>query len=141
MNRGKRFIRYFLFTILALVFLFWGANYGFVLKKQAQNIYYYYFFSALFPIIYGIILALPKLFKEKYKNGCWSIDWIKFLAIGTPTILIDLSLVLVALTPIGHTNYFSTLNPFIEILILDRMVISLSGIIFGYILITSFKRR
>lgn len=68
-------------------------------------------------------------------------DWIKLLAIGAPTLLLNLNLILIAFTPIGKIKYFTTYNPFTEVMITDESVISLCGAILGYILISSFSKR
>ncbi|MEA4902525.1 hypothetical protein [Desulfitobacterium sp.] len=145
MSKGKRFSLYLLFTILVLIFLYLGFRYEINLRIQTGKTYsspaQYYFYSALFPILVGIILALPGLIREFRKIGKWSMDWIKLLAIGVPTLLLNLNLILIAFTPIGKIEYFTTFNPFIEVMITDESVISLCGAIFGYILISSFSKR
>ncbi|MDA8222604.1 hypothetical protein [Desulfosporosinus sp.] len=79
----------------------------------------YYIYSALFPILVGIVLALPRLIQEFRKMGKWSIDWIKLLAVGTPTLLLNLSLILIAYTPIVKIKYFAMYNPFTEVMVID----------------------
>lgn len=144
MSKGKRFSLYLLFTISALIFLYLGFRYEVNLRIQTRKTYNptaYDIFSALFPILFGIVLALPRLIREFQKVGKWSMDWIKLLAIGTPTLLLNLSLILIAYTPIVKTKYFATYNPFTEVIVTDKSVISLCGAIFGYILISSFTKK
>lgn len=143
MDKFKRFLLYFLLTIIILVFLYLGIRYEVTLRIQTGKNYNpakYYLFSALFPILFGIILALPNLIREYKKLGKWSIDWIKLLAIGVPNLLLNLSLILIAYTPIRKSGYFSTYNPFTEVMVVDKTVISLCGIVFGFILISSFNK-
>lgn len=144
MGKGKRFSLYLLLTLLALAFLYLGAKYGVYLKllrSRTYDPYPYYIFSAMFPILFGMVLALPNLWREFRKPGKWTMDWVKLLAIGIPTLLVNLNLVLIALTPVGKIKYFTTYNPFIEVMITDKTVIALSGTIFGYVLISSFNKK
>lgn len=145
MSKGKRFTLYLLFTISVLIFLYVGFRYEVNLRIQTGKTFSspvpYYLHSALFPILVGIVLALPRLIQESRKTGNWSIDWIKLLAIGAPTLLLNLNLILITSTPIGKIKYFTTYNPFTELMIIDKSVISLCGAIFGYILISSFNKK
>ncbi|AHF08400.1 hypothetical protein [Desulfitobacterium metallireducens] len=143
MSKWKQFFSYFIFIVLILILLYLGIRYEVTLRFQASKIYnpmYYYIFTSLFSILFGIALALPRLFYGLKKTGNWSLDWIKLLAIGTPTLLLNLSLILIAYTPVGKIKYFMTYNPFIEMMMTDESMISLCGTIFGYILISSFNK-
>lgn len=145
MGNGKRFALYLLFTIAALVLLFWGAKYQVELKifgTKNFNHLPYYFFSALFPILFGLALAIPNLFQEFHKIGKWEIDWVKLLAIGVPALLLNLSLVLMVTTPMEFIDYLAPLYPlFFEVMIMDNIIITFSGTIFGYMLISSLSKE
>lgn len=141
MSKGKRFSLYLLFTISVLVFLYLGFRYEVNLRIQTAKTYTspapYYLYSSLFSILVGIILALPGLIRELQKVGKWSMDWIKLLAIGAPTLIVNLNLVIIAFTPIGKIKYFTTFSPFTEVMVIGKSLISLCGVIFGYILFSS----
>jgi len=144
MRKSRRFAQYLLFTIIFLVVLLWGAKYGVglrILGAKTYNQIPYLAFSSLFSIVFGIVLAIPHRIKEFSKIGKWTVDWMKLLAIGLPTILLNLSLILIILTPIGKLKYFTYYNSFIEVMITDNRVITLSGIFFGYILVSSLNKR
>lgn len=144
MSKGKRFSLYLIFAISVLIFMYLGFRYGVDLRIQTGKTYSspvpYYLYSALFPILVGIVLALPRLIREFRKTGKWLMDWVKLLAIGAPTLLLNLNLILIAFTPIRKIKYFATYNPFTEAMVIDKSVISLCGAIFGYILISSFYK-
>ncbi|HHY28634.1 MAG TPA: hypothetical protein GX523_18200 [Desulfitobacterium dehalogenans] len=143
-RKSRRFAQYLLLTIILLVVLLWGAKYGAglrILGAKTYNQIPYLVFASLFSIVFGIVLAIPHRIKEFSKIGKWTVDWMKLLAIGLPTILLNLSLILIILTPIGKLKYFTYYNPFIEVMITDSRVITLSGVFFGYIIISSLNKR
>lgn len=136
----KRFLTHFLFTILFLIILYLGFWYKFTLKflvAKSLNPFYYLLFSALFPIVIGIILGFPRFFNTVKKPGKWSIDFIKLSAIGIPTLLINLSLILITYTPV---KFFYIPTIFNLIMGSDSSIVSLCGTIFGYLLISSFDK-
>jgi len=141
MGKGKRFCLHFLFAIFILVFLFFGAKYGLELQLTKKLSNSYRVFSVLFPIMFGIVLALPNLFTEFRSKGKWIMDWVKVLAIGVPTFLMSLFCVLLLFTPFGKIEYFSTFsNPLVYVMFYENMMTILSGTIFGYVFISSFKK-
>lgn len=141
MSKRNRFWLHFLYVIFILVFLFFGANYGLELKVAEKLSKSYRFFYTLFPILFGIVLALPNLFIEYRSIGKWTIDWVAFLAIGVPTLLISLFCVMILYTPLNKIEFFTSLsNPLVYVMFYDNLMTVLSGTIFGYVFITSFKR-
>lgn len=129
----KRFIMYFLYTLLLGFVLIIGTHYGLRLKEftsETYNLYPYIFFTIVYPVILGILLALPQFAKNCKKEGVWHFDWIKLVSIGLPTLYLSL-LPLLFFSPIG--KYFSTVFNFISHSSIPQTV---SGIVLGYLILS-----
>jgi len=133
--KGKRFALCLFLIIVALLFLYWGANSIWLLQRWKEtynsiHIDQYFIFSNVFTILLGIILGIPFFLKKYHQQGKWEIKWIKLLAIGVPTLLLGLILPRDVLIPHYHGEYiqlFRNNNPF--------------GAIFGFVLITSLTKE
>lgn len=150
MVKGKRFAQYLFFLIVVLLFIYWGTKYGIKLKldlRETYNIadtFQYYLFLAVFPILLGIILGIPDFLRKLQLQKEWVIDWLRLLVIGIPTLLLDLSRLLymiVANYAEDSVGFFISINPFYEVMVMDNGVITLSGIVFGYVMISSFTKE
>jgi len=60
---------------------------------------------------------VPNFFCKFHKNGLWKYDWIKFIAVGLPTLYITLSVLTTSMLP--HT---------------------VSEVVFGLIILSSFYK-
>jgi len=93
----------------------------------------YIIFASIFSIFMGMLLRLPKLILEIKDKRKWSIDWVKVLVIGIPSIYI-------AMIPLLAIVYGKNLLFFNEIMLLgDFTFTSIAGVIFGYVLLDSLK--
>ncbi|MDO7788807.1 hypothetical protein [Desulforamulus aquiferis] len=141
MNKSLiRFLGYLTYVILLGYIVFKGTEYQHYLKQQKLMTYHAYpefLFMSFFPITIGILLASPHLIAVLKKSGLWSFDWIKFTAIGLPTLYL-------AILP---ATYFSNLGQYLPSALGNIMIMysifpqELSGIIFGYLLISVFDKR
>ena len=88
-------------------------------------------------MVIGILLAILNLYRNFKKQGVWRLDWIKFIAIGIPTFYL-------AVFP---ATYFYPIRKYIPDTIGNIMLThsmfpqSLSGVIFGYLLIIVIAKR
>ena len=81
----------------------------------------------------GMLLRLPKLIIEIKDKKRWSIDWVKVLVIGIPSIYIAMIRLLLLFMEI--ICYFS-----IEVMLLGDFTFTyIAGVIFGYVLLDSLK--
>jgi hypothetical protein len=125
---------------IGIVFYF-GIKYQAHLKNEARmtaKMVPVLVFETIFPIIIGILLRVPKLIMEIREKRLWTYDWVKIVAVGLPTLYITFLPLLSFTTPFGMDLLFSY-----EILFLGDPVktITTSGIIFGYVLLDSLKRK
>ncbi|MGD7054371.1 hypothetical protein [Sutcliffiella horikoshii] len=132
----KKFFRYFIWTIVIGFIYYAGLRYELHLLNEAQMNYNFWpqvIFAALFPILIGILLRLPKLIKEIQQKKSWSVNWMKLLAVGLPTLY-------VALVPLLSLTSLFRYIPFVmDIIHLD--LATLAGVVFGYVLLDSLKEE
>ncbi|WP_404447622.1 hypothetical protein LG307_02395 [Sutcliffiella horikoshii] len=130
----KEFSRYFFWTVVIGLIFYVGSIYELHLVNEAQMNYSFWpqvIFAALFPILIGVLLRLPKLIKEIQQEKAWSVNWMKLLAVGLPTFY-------VALVPVlSLTNLFVYIPFAMDIIHLD--LATLAGVVFGYVLMDSLK--
>ena len=80
------------------------------------------------------MLRLPKFIDELKQNKQWKFDWMKFIAIGLPSLCISLTHLQFYL-PEGITAFTSQITLFS-----DSTIQLIAGIAFGYVLIDSLKK-
>jgi hypothetical protein len=134
----KRFISYFLWSLLIILILFIGEEGQSRLKAYAQMHYsmtFYIIFIWLFPIVVGMIIRLPVLITDIINKKKWAIDWIKLIAIGLPFLYI-------ALIPLVYLN-IPILYPDLLMRMFnnDIMVTKIPGVILGYIILDSLMEK
>ncbi|MFC2947002.1 hypothetical protein [Virgibacillus sediminis] len=92
-------------------------------------------FGTLFPIVIGLLLRLPKLIIEMKRNKQWIFDWIKFMAIGIPS----LSIIFMSIFPFTPLSEGFFTIP--EIILIGSPTIQIiAGVVFGYTLLDSLKK-
>ncbi|CAG9622307.1 hypothetical protein [Sutcliffiella rhizosphaerae] len=132
----RKFITYFFWTLFIGSVFYFGLMYQDHLINEARmnfNMLPAVIYATLFPILLGILLRLPKLLKEIKEQKEWSVNWIKLLTIGLPTLYI-------AIVPPLSFSTSSFYLPFtMQIVHLD--VTTVVGLIFGYVLLDSLKKE
>lgn len=135
----KRLIGYFLYIIFVISLLVIGMGWERHLKLLTGRTYSPYphlVFLAIFPIVIGIILAIPKIIRKAKEQGNWHFDWVMFIAIGTPTLYVAISPALyfspigIYLPRIGTVTFTYSATPQI-----------ICGVIFGYLILSVFDKR
>ncbi|SEQ87775.1 hypothetical protein SAMN05216232_3535 [Virgibacillus subterraneus] len=138
MKSVKRFAVYFSLTIGFLTLVFWGYKIPLNIKEKLMfnaPLELLTIYSIVLPILIGMILRLPTLIKEIKEKKKWAIDWVKLCAIGIPTLYISQASFLYFYLP-SVTLPFSVMlvrNP-------DMPLTTISGMIFGYIVLDSLKK-
>ncbi|WP_404460567.1 hypothetical protein [Sutcliffiella horikoshii] len=126
--------KYFFWTMVIGFIYYAGSRYELHLLNEAQMNYNFWpqvIFAALFPILIGILLRLPRLIKEIQQEKTWSVNWLKLLAVGLPTLYVSLVPVL------SLTGLFKYMPFAMDIIHLD--LATLAGVVFGYVLLDSLK--
>lgn len=86
-NKWKRFVSYLCYLTLLLIIIFLGLRYQAHLYSLSQSNYDYFphaLFKATFPLIIGLLLAVPHFLKCFAIIGKWKVDWIKLTVFGLP---------------------------------------------------------
>ncbi|MFD1039315.1 hypothetical protein ACFQ3N_13060 [Virgibacillus byunsanensis] len=130
----KRFLYYFLWSIVIMIILNTGAKYQIIINNQVATTYNpipLYIYTSLYPIVIGLLIKLPILV-ENYKKTKWSIDWGKLIGIGLPSFYIAL-LPLIGLMPVTKVFLFDV------VVMIGPSVPNIAGIIFGFFLLDSLR--
>lgn len=140
MNRHgtNRFVAHFLHMVLAIYILILGVYWDTQLQMLVGQTYYpypYIFYIVCFPFLLGVVLAMPKFIILLKSRGNWRFDWIKFTAMGIPTLFVAISPIL----------YFSPIGEYIPQirLVITRSLIPqiVCAIIFSYQLLSSLYKQ
>ena len=132
----KRFVLFFMYSILIIFIITQMESYGLVLRHRASaelNMIPLLIYNAIAPIFVGLLIAIPSFIHEARKKGKWKFDWIKFIAIGIPSLYLALYLPLVYSIPVIYPVRFSVMN--------FNMLIAMGGIVFGYLTLTSLFKE
>ncbi len=111
-------------------------KYELVLVERVKGTYNSFpsnLYSSLYPILIGLLFALPKFVRILKVDGRLSYDWIRILAVGIPT-LFGATVFLIYFSPLGA--YF----PFISILSIGTKFSTICGIVFGYLILSCFQK-
>lgn len=132
----KRFLFIFLSTVIVGGVFYMGMDYQMRLRERSAIVFDikpFIIFASIFSIFMGMLLRLPKLIIEIKDKKRWSIDWVKVLVIGIPSIYI-------AMIPLMAIVYGKNLLFFNEVMLLGDFTFTyIAGVIFGYVLLDSLK--
>jgi len=138
MKNLKRFVAYFLYVVLVGCSIVWANAYEIALKNDLSRGFELFIIWASLPTFIGLILALPRFIVTIQKPGIWTFDWVKFIAVGLPSFLAA-----------GATSIFwvisfwviSFLHQYMPFLFNNSILTTTGGIVFGYVLLTAFKKK
>lgn len=144
-NKRKSFLGYTGFAILFLLIIFLGLKLQSNLysnSRETYEVFPYYLFSAIFPIVIGIFLALPHFFKTFPKTGKWTVNWAKLIVVGFPFMYLSIF-------PILYYSEILTLYlPFSSYILggyfgrgATTSFETITGIVTGYIVCTSIIKK
>jgi hypothetical protein len=118
------------------IFLMAGFQVESVLMKRAVDTLSmspYFYFSIIFPVIFGLLLAAPNLIKHwKNKVDGLTVNWQKMVIFGLPSLLI-------LLLPSYYFTTIGQLFPFATLLHGNEKLHFISGVVFGYIVLNSIE--
>ncbi len=80
-----------MWTIVVGLIIYFGMKYQYYLNeagKREFDLIPLAKFVAVFPVVIGLVLRLPKLIIEIREKKQWTFDWIKFVVIGIPSLYI-----------------------------------------------------
>lgn len=133
----KRFSFYFVSTIVIGFILYLAMVYQERLRLEAAETFSYLTFIipvTIFPILSGLFLRTPKLMIEIKEKKQWSFDWIKFVAIGIPSLYMAMMPTLLVFFGMNNLLFGNVL------LLRDTTFTTIAGIVCGYVLLGSLKK-
>ena len=132
----KRFLFIFFSTVVIGFVFYIGLEYQVRLRERSAIVFDikpFIIFASIFSIFMGMLLRLPKLILEIKDKRKWSIDWVKVMIIGVPSLY-------VAMIPLLIISFGTNLLFSKSFLLLgDTIFTSIAGVIFGYVLLDSLK--
>ena len=138
----KRFLYYFIWSIAIALIVYLGLQLQQILDDRTQmtfNPIPFWIYVTIFPVIIGLLLRTPKFMLERKERKISGFDWSKFLAIGIPAILV-LVLSILPFLPINveFPAFYSQIS---LTLFSSTTAQTIAGLVFGYILLDSFKNE
>ncbi|MCM3601143.1 hypothetical protein M3175_10415 [Robertmurraya korlensis] len=142
-NRSSTLV-YLGYVFLLLIMVFFGLKFQaslYLNSQETYKIFPYFLFKAIFPLIIGVYLAAPHLYKTFTKAGKWKVDWVKLIVVGLPFIYLSI-------VPILYFSEVIALNlPFSSYAMggyfggdASTSFGTINGIIAGYIVPSSIKK-
>ncbi|WP_289139149.1 hypothetical protein [uncultured Brevibacillus sp.] len=128
-----RFGKYFGFVMLIGLVLQVLVEFDRVMLEEAMMSFdrlSYFVYLSLYPILIGILFAIPHLIRERKNDGKWTYDWGKGVAIGLPALF-------------GATiflHHYSPFGDYVSVLLRYKEFPIVSGIVLGYTALTSFHK-
>lgn len=89
-NILKRSIFYLIYVILIGFISIVGGqlnNYLFTLHATTFSSLYFWFLP-IYPILIGLLIALPQFITNARMPGSWRFDWAKFIIVGIPALYV-----------------------------------------------------
>lgn len=138
----KKALRYLLFLIilLSMYFLAVKLNFDFYCKFGTgfmQDFKKFIFINLISSGSIGLLLGTELFIKEYKKNGSWYLDIPRLILLCLPSFLLTLMPVLIFMFPVGKIPIIG------NFIMLDRIPLNIIifNILFGYFLITSFRKK
>lgn len=133
----KRFLYYFVWTLTVGFILYIGMQLQDLVVERSQmtfNPFPFQAYMALFPVVIGLLIRMPKFLLQIKKRDSLTYDWIKFTAIGLPTLYVVV-MTFLPFSPLGEGWL-----PIPSFLLFGGATIpTIAGLVFGYIVLASFK--
>ncbi|MDR3587932.1 MAG: hypothetical protein P4L59_21865 [Desulfosporosinus sp.] len=133
----KKLGSYLIYIVFLGLIVYWGAKYGGELKILAGRTFKPFpsmLFASFFPVVIGVLIAVPGFVLNLNKPGSWNLNWIRLVVIGLPSLFVTCAYLMF------YANLGQYLYPVLSLWILNNEVITISGIIFGYTVLASFDK-
>ncbi|OEH92336.1 hypothetical protein [Bacillus solimangrovi] len=136
----KRFLLYLTYIILMIVVIKGGLSIQMHLLEEVAVLkvesILYLMYSSIFSIIIGVLFGIPRLITKIRSAQKFTFDWIKFIAIGIPTVYL-------ATVPYLYFTAIGSYLPYASRIYHEfgNFTPTIFGIIFGYVLLDSFIKK
>lgn len=133
----KRFLSYLSWTLVIGIVLYYGMQLQEQIIEQSTmtfNPFPRQAYIALFPVVIGLLINAPKVLLHMKNKTDWTYDWIKFAAIGLPTLYLVV-MTFLPFSPLGAGRVTLPMHVFFS----ETTVTTIAGLVFGYIVLASFR--
>lgn len=133
----SRFVGYFGYVIFMVFLLMFLLKYDQQLHEYSKlnfKPFPLFIYRSIYPILLGVLFALPSFIKVIKTSGRWRYDWIKITSIGLPALLGSQLLYIYFSPAVG--KYL----PSISVHALETPLPSISGVVFGYLALNCFHK-
>jgi len=142
-NRNlQRFISYLLYVVAFGYFVIKADDFKRLLSKAYATNFdstYTFMFMSIFPIIVGVLLALPKLFESYMHKGAWKLDWVALLAVGLPALFVAITPMLINLSL--EEQSIGIIGQVIGFIVgLHPTLVTVAGILFGFVFVSAWSK-
>gem|GEM_PF-3862109 len=133
----KRLFMYIVFLIIAVFMLDVILYCEQLLKEEAALTFErlpFLLFTTLYPVLIGLVFALPTFIQTCVTKGSWTFDWLPFTVLGIPALLMDL-IFLVYFYPVEidiPLSFFAEYGSQASII---------CGLAFGYLALSCWKKK
>jgi hypothetical protein len=134
----KKFCWYLIYAVAFIIILLWLTNHAEELRIVVSRTYKptsLIIYTAIYPVIIGMLLSLPTLYSKMKKEGRITLEWIRLVAVGVPALILTLSQILYWFTPFGRIIY-----PMLPEWGLAKETVMVGGIFLGYTLLSSIRK-
>ncbi|WLD92330.1 hypothetical protein [Alkalihalobacillus sp. AL-G] len=133
----KQFLFNLVYTFVMILLVIEGYEFQRKLVHEGSamfNMYPSLLFLSVYPIVLGMLFRLPLLFKEVKDGNKWKVGWVKIISIGLPAFYIA-SFPALYFSPITDIVNLYPMNLNLD----EGPIISIAGVVFGYVLLDSIK--
>jgi|LSQX01.1.fsa_nt_gb hypothetical protein len=137
----KRLIGYLIYLAvfggLILTVEQFGNYYQEIFRRSFQIPYGWVLFVMIgFPLLVGLLLALPKFVKTARQDGAWKVDWVRLIVLGLPGLLF----VLAYMACMAFPQWMALMEITNNILGLHQGLVKIAGLLLGFVLLNSFSK-
>jgi hypothetical protein len=134
----KKLGSYLIYSVSLIILSLWLTNHAEELRITVSQTYQpagYVIYSAIYPVLIGMLLLVPGLYSNIRKEGRIKLDWIRLGAVGVPALVLTLSQILYWFTPFGRIIY-----PILPEWVYAKETVMIGGIILGHTLFSSIRK-
>lgn len=135
-NNHKQMAFRFLYSIIGIAILLLGEHFRLLIKVWTGRTFKPLLglvFIVAFPVLMGLLLALPKLFSEWKKQGRWRYDSLK-LVVGIPALYIILAVRILWIPILQPLAFIYPI--YWRLLIMQSSIMNVAGIAVGYMILS-----
>lgn len=138
--RIKGGIGYLLYVVILIALLYWGSVYLDRIKTLVALNYnpeFHFTATSILLIFIGMYIALPGLIKRISRPGTWTIDWVRLIITGLPTLYVAFWPLIYFVPPFQflHLEFTRILTMY------SLLPQTVCGIVFGYTLLSSINKK